>query len=229
MNNLLTIFALSTLLFSCAEAPSSKVTSYLLNTPEFNKSVVQSLQKITMAEHENRLILDDIVLPEYLKQPSLVMLVSGNQLHYAHYHVWGESLEQGIKKTLTLFLNHLFGQQQLNQQQVGKLLVLEKNDVNKTLHLSLEIDHFYPTDQGDVILTGRYWFNGSSSKVNNLSYKKNTVEFNFKQSIIANGYSQTVKQMHVLLGKLANNINQQTLVYMTTLPIGKRLANKNIN
>jgi len=212
MNKLLSIFVLSTLLFSCAEVPAPAVNYYVLNTPIFNQSADLSSHKLAITAQEKTLIIDDIVLPQYLKQPSLVMLVSDNQLHYAHYDVWGESLEQGIKKTLALFLNH---------QQAEKQLLLPRNNIDKNVHLSIEIDHFYPTDQGDVILSGRYWFTIKSSKVNKNIYKNGALEFYFKQNITANGYSQAVKQMHALLEQLANNINQQKRVFITALSVEK--------
>jgi len=221
MNKLLSVLTLSMLLFSCAEVPTPTVNYYLLNTPIPTKNSDQLPQKLAKTTQEKQLIIDDIVLPQYLKQPSLVMLVATNQLHYAHYDVWGESLEQGIHKTLTLLLNKLFEQPQLSRQKVNKQFLLTKDSIDKKIHLTVVIDHFYPTDQGDVILSGHYWFTNQSVNVNKKLYKKEVLKFYFKQSITANGYSQAVTQMHDLLEQLANNINQQALVFFTPLSAEK--------
>jgi len=192
MNKLLTVLALSTLLFSCAEAPSPQLTYYLLNTP-----VVTPVKQLP-EKNNTGLVIDEIVLPQYLKQPSLVMLMAENQLHFSHYHLWAESLEQSIHKVLWLLLTY---PEQATQD----------NLFNK-LHVTVEIDNFFPSEQGKVILSGRYWLTTSGSKVNKKLYKKYEYEFNFTQNINADGYSQAVKQMLDLLEQLSKEINKKAIV-----------------
>ncbi|PCI61836.1 MAG: hypothetical protein COB35_05205 [Gammaproteobacteria bacterium] len=180
MNKFLSVVMLSALLFSCAQAPTPNIHYYLLNTPVINEQV----KKTAVLDPSAHIELDRVLLPQYLKQQSLVMLIGENQLHYARYHLWGESLAHGIAKYIRQAVNHL------NIQDV-------KNA--KTLKLTIEIDHFYPTDQAQVILSGRYFF---KNKFN----KKRVFEFAFKQALRADGYSQAVKQMHALIEQLTQKI-----------------------
>ena len=187
------LITVTLLLFSCAQAPTPKVSYYLLNAPEHNLAG-DNEQTVVGGEHkvagDHKIILDNVILPQYLKQSSIVMLMNENQLHYARYHLWGESLQQGITKLIKQALTIT------NKQQ--------------SLHLTIEIDHFYPTDQTNVILSGRYWLSMTEAEVKNNQYVFN---FAFKQALKADGYGQAVKQMHVLIKQLAAQINQHAVAF----------------
>ena len=189
-------------LFSCAQAPTPEVNYYLLNTPEQNISANTHAE--TIDEH-SAITLVNVVLPQYLKQSSIVMLMNENQLHYARYHLWGESLTSAIAK--------IMNQSLMNTALVNKALsqqLLPQNAKQQVLHLVVEIDHFYPTDQARVILSGRYWLTNKNTKVKN---SKQAFDFAFKQTLTADGYGQAVKQMHVLVKQLTENIIQQAKVF----------------
>jgi len=127
------------------------------------------------------------------------MLIGENQLHYARYHLWGESLDHGIAKYIKQVVN-IFGNRENVNKELGDRELRNLDDNNdKTLKLTIEIDHFYPTDQAQVILSGRYW-------LKNKANKKQVFEFAFKQALSADGYSQAVKQMHALIEQLAKKI-----------------------
>jgi len=176
MKKIFSLVFFSLLLMSCAEAPVAQVHYYLLNTPSLKKSEQAPLS----TKKQNLLTIKQVVLPQYLNQASIVMLIDHNQLHYARYHVWAENLNIAITKQI-------------------KHVIAQQNNVSNSTQVTIEIDHFYPTEQSEVILAGHYRF----KKANN---DKQLVNFSFKQALKSDGYAQAVLQMQQLVTLLAQDI-----------------------
>ncbi len=190
MKNILLISTLIMLLSACSSSRENKIEYYLL-TP-YNESLkplnidhqqLDSRKKIA-------LYLQDVRLPQYLKQMQLVMLKGDNQLHFSHYHLWAENIEQSIRKTLKQTLTQVAW---LNNQRVN-------TEASKQVNLIIEIDNFYPTIQGKVVLTGRYWLQNSDLN--------KQVNFTFVEPLQQDGFAAAVKQMHSLLELLAIDIEK---------------------
>ncbi len=186
MNKLYSVILLSIFLSSCAQSPATEVNYYLLDTPNvIAKKLINNNLQESIPIKANNIIIDDVLLPQYLKQSSIVMLIGENRLHYAHYNLWGENLAQGVSKLI--------------QQSIGQI------NSPEPIHLTIEIDHFYPTEQGRVILSGRYMLR--------LKKDKKLFKFTLTQGLHKGGYSEAVKQMQLLIKELAKNItrNAKTL------------------
>ena len=125
-------------------------------------------------------------LPDYLNQNQLVMKQQSNKIAIANYHRWAEDLNQAITKLLI---------RQLNNRDFGYKFVSECQACPSA---RITINHFYPTESGDVLLEGHY----------SLSLK-NEIEQNnffFKTSLNQGGYDESVEKMRVLLGQLSQDI-----------------------
>lgn len=142
-------------------------------------------------------------LPEYLKQPNLVLQLSKHELSYAYYHTWAESLDDAIQKSLNQDLKALVKEQDKN-------LTEAKTTPSKRVNLTLNIDHFYATINSEVLLAGSYTF-VNTQQTQALSPQYN---FTFKANIEADGYPHSVAKMRGLIQELAQDIYlsyQQTM------------------
>jgi len=180
MKRILSIVILSVLLISCAETPVERTHYYLLNTTVLDKSKQVSIN----SNNQHLITIEQVVLPQYLNQASIAMLIDQNQLHYARYHVWAEDLSSAITKQL-------------------KQVIAQQNSVPSATKVIVEIDHFYPTEQSEVILAGHYWLKKSNTD-------PQLVNFSFKQGLKADGYAQAVLQMQQLVVLLADDIIEQS-------------------
>ncbi len=173
------IFFVLMLLTACGN-PKVPVTHYYLLSAGQEQSEHQT------EPTTSRLYLADIRLPQYLKQDHLVMKLSENKLHFSRYHQWAEGLAQAFAKSI-------------KQQVHTANFVLRPSD--SELSLVIEIDDFYPTEQGQVILTGRYWVNHHNAPDTAIA-----VPFNLRASLTTTGFEHAVKKMHLLVVLLAKQI-----------------------
>lgn len=131
------------------------------------------------------------------------MQVAENQLHFSHYDLWGESLTNAIEKSLKQDLNNL-----AEKNKVAFVAQVDK----KLPSLSVEIDHFYPSAQANVILAGRYWFSANSNNAKaTVSQVSIPIEFNFERSLTNNGYAAAVKGMRNMITELAQKISSDAV------------------
>jgi len=137
-----------------------------------------------------KLYLQNIRLPQYLKQPKLVILKEGNQLHFSHYHLWAESVEQGISKIV--------------KQQLPQVTWFNKMHAD-AISLVIEVDDFYPTTQGEVILKGRYWLQQGE--------KIKLINFSYTTSLESDGFVNAVKQMQSLLILFSADIEKAAIKF----------------
>ena len=129
-----------------------------------------------------------INLPEYLNQPNLVLKLSNHQIKIANYHFWAEDLSQGIQRVLINTLNNK------NNTSAYTAICL------KCTELLVTIDHFYPTEQGDVVLSGSYQRVGANESPQQMS-------FSFTKRLDEGGYDEAVAAMRSLLNDLVDSIN----------------------
>ncbi len=195
MKNILLTSILITLLSACTSSREYKVTYYLLTPYSAQAEPFEVLHQQVEASKKIALYLQDVRLPQYLKQMQLVMLKSDNQLHFSRYHLWAENIEQSIRKSLKQALTQVVW---LNQS----MNIETSNPVN----LVIEIDDFYPTIQGKVVLTGRYWLQNSDLN--------KQVNFTFVEPLQQDGFAASVKQMHALLELLAIDIEQSLSLFI---------------
>lgn len=177
---------ISVLLLGCNSQPTPTSHYYILNQ-QFDTQGLANLSPIRDIQ---------LGLPEYLKQPNLVIQLSKHELSYAYYHTWAESLDDAIKKGLHQDLTPLVKEQTTSGKQ-------HNINASSQVNLILDIDHFYATIDSKVVLSGSYSFiNTQETKA--LSPKYN---FTFKAEIEADGYPHSVAKMRQLILLLARDVS----------------------
>ena len=170
------------LMQGCTSAPTS-LNYYLLHSTNSMPLMHSAAQKA--------IILDKITLPEYLKQRGLVYQTSDTNLHISTRHLWAEPVEEGVTKVLTSAL-------------ADKKVSLNRGDQylnEESTHLSLHIEDFISTYEGDVVFSGQYTI---SSTANGTSFHP----FKFKATIENDGFSSSIKAMRNAITQLALHVDQ---------------------
>jgi len=180
------------LLVGCSSAPLSKTHYYLLNNQQAKLNVNDAGNE---PENPKRMMVLSVKdLPEYLNHPHLAMKTADHQLNYAHFHLWAEPLQLGVKKALLA---------ELNANNTGRYFIAEnRNKTHDNLtSLVVNIDYFHPTSDSLVTLSGQYWL----SKANKDQYSS-VQPFYFELQLEQDGYPHSVEKMRALVAKLATKI-----------------------
>jgi len=188
------VFAIfSIFLFSaCSSNNTPKTQYYLLNSPT---SVTESN---TGTKNSNKKSQDVTItlleLPDYLKQPNLVLQLSSHQLHYSNFHMWAEPLQRSIVHALAHDLNNF-------KSQYHFITPLTANEINTDTSLVVNISAFHVTHQSQAILVGSYWLQEESMK-------GKVTDNAFKLTVVLddNGYPHAVEQMRKAVTQLADEI-----------------------
>lgn len=169
-------------LLGCSSATSPQVNYYLLD----------SEPKATQNKTATRIVqLNPIHLPRYLDQPQLVTRDNNQKLIIANYHSWADDMSNSIRRILLNDLN----------SSIDDVFYIES--CQKCDNLIVNIEHFYPTSNGEVVLSGKYQL-----KKNN---KSNYYTFFLEDDLERDGYDHAVTKMRRLLQKLAVQINKEIL------------------
>ena len=192
--SIVTIFIII-LLTACSSHPQQKTQYYLLNSPTNINTLDHS------NEDQQNIVVELLELPEYLKQPSLVLQLSSHQLHYSHFHMWAEPLQNSIAQALL---------QELNQQDRRFHYVANTNVSPKALKnkITVDITAFHATHQSQAILKGTF-----SIQDNNITItEKNRISnFAITLPLNKNGYEHAVEQMRSSIKQLAEQIINQKI------------------
>ena len=184
--------AILCLLVGCSSAPLSKTSYYLLNNQKAGLTTNDVSGDSSMPKKVMVLSVRD--LPEYLIQPHLVMQMVDHQLNYAHFHMWAEPLQLGLKKALLT---------ELNSNNTETYFIAENRD-NREDNLAtvvVNIDYFHASSDSLVTLSGQYWL----SKSNEKQYSQ-VQPFYFEQQLEQDGYPHSVAKMRALVSQLAIKI-----------------------
>ncbi|MEI8647541.1 ABC-type transport auxiliary lipoprotein family protein [Paraglaciecola sp. Hal342] len=140
-------------------------------------------------------VVDRILLADYLKRPNLVMQIEGNQLYYSDIDLWAENLQTGIYNTLLAWLN--------DKATETRFIAYDSPDAPRNLErLVISIKRFMPTDQGKVITSGQYW-HVNKAQTDGLTSQES---FAFTSELSQQGYSHSVTLLAEQLLKLSNQI-----------------------
>ncbi|MCW8107867.1 PqiC family protein [Alteromonas ponticola] len=178
------IIALVLVLAGCA-SQSINLNYYLLHSPHGDNKAEQ--------QPVSQLSLQKLVLPEYLKQRSLVMQTSATTLHFSPHHVWAEPVQSGMLKALE---NDLWQQHQILSVPAG--LAQHNNDLSRA-DVAIVVDDFLPTYEGQAILRGKYW-------VMYPDQRKTMHIFTLQLNLSEDGFEHAVLQMQELVRKLSEHI-----------------------
>ena len=145
-------------------------------------------------------------LPGYLNQPNLILKLSNHQIKIANYHFWAEDVDQSIQRILISELSKI------------NSAISYTTRCETCKQLAVNIDHFYPTERGEVVLSGSYETINPQNLPHNLPQHEmtqltmtQTVQFSFTQKLNNGGYDEAVEVMRSLLGELANEIARDTI------------------
>ena len=192
-------------LMACSSKPLN-LNYYVLSTPQAAVPNQHSVSRV-------QIILQPILLADYLKQSSLVMQIAEHQMYFSRQDIWAERLDKAIQKTLLEDLNR----SQHAQFRAYPGLAGESN----TLSLTVQIDYFHPTFNSTVVSAGRYWIVDPSSQQ---SLEKT---FYLSLKLTQDGYAHAVEKQRELLQLLANEIQQNlesselTAPAKTTVPVSQ--------
>lgn len=175
----LTLFALA----GCINTQQAPQTFYYIldSTPQ----PASQTNDVKLGDSVKQIKVNPVVLPDYLNQPNLVLKLSDHQIKIANYHFWAEDLRQSIQQVLINELNLQNPKTSFSKICSGACLTLD-----------ITIDHFYPTEDGDVMLAGTYY--QSDTRV--------IKRFVLKRSLSNGGYDEAVPAMRALLSELASQI-----------------------
>ncbi|MGB2740229.1 MAG: PqiC family protein [Cognaticolwellia sp.] len=191
MKQALIIFGLSIILMTgCSSDNTPKTQYYLLNSPTLDSSGI-------IGDDNNPIITVQIEeLPDYLKQPSLVLQLSDHQLHYSNFHMWAEPLQVSIARSLTQDLNTI-------DNSHNYIIMTAPNTKKAKTAVVIDVIAFHATHHSKAILTGNYWLQQKNSKN---SLQKH--HFKFTVALDLDGYPHAVEQMRKAVTQLANEITE---------------------
>lgn len=178
------------LLAACSSGKSQKTQYYLLNSPTSTSTNNTTIHN----QNSQNIAITLIELPDYLKQPSLVLQLSSHQLHYSHFHMWAEPLQSSFLEALTQDLNNI-------NSRLHYFIPKASNQEISTDVVFVKVNAFHATHQSQAILTGTYWLQGED-------FKGEIAENNFNLTVALNqdGYEHAVEQMRKNVGQLAKKI-----------------------
>ncbi len=182
MRNIFLVFILAAFLIGCSStSKQSKPTLayYLLDSVQTQNSVASS------QKHE--VAFNTVVVSEYLSLPNLLLKNNNNEVTVANYHLWAEPLSFSIRRVV------------LNDIATRKPTLSLVDQCLKCESLVLHVDHFYPQENGDAVLSGRYVITRD---------KNNSTEhfFSLTTPLRNDGFNAAVTEMRLLLSRLSTHI-----------------------
>lgn len=173
------------LISGCAtSSPAPSIIYYLLDD---SRELINSPKKAKATE----VMVLLPTLSSYLRQPNLVMKGNKQKVIVANYHLWADPLANSIHRAIKMDL--ISGS--------DDLLLVETCDDCAVIRLV--IDHFYPSLDGNVHLTGHYAIHYQQQTANH--------PFSLLRVQTEDGYSAAVADMRVLVKELSHRIKQSLL------------------
>lgn len=174
-------FAIAIPLLSACASKSVPDTHFYLLDP--------APQKLSNDYREKLVGVSKIRLPKYLKNNQLMMLGAHNKLIPANYHKWADEFGPSIRRVL---IAHL---------ELASYTTSYTDACDQCDALNITIEHFYPTEDGRLILSGNY----ELETIDGISLRK---RFAYEETLPKAGYAQAVKEMNALVKQLAMEIEK---------------------
>ncbi|MDO6568889.1 ABC-type transport auxiliary lipoprotein family protein [Alteromonas sp. 1_MG-2023] len=151
--------------------------------------LLHSTSSQATSETSSSLLINKIILPDYLKQRGLVYQTSSTNLHIATEHLWAEPLDEGITKALKGAL-----------RSKGVTLLTHNVDAqNVQDYLTLQIDDFIATWQGDIVFSGQY-------TLKHLDEAQSAIHFDYTFPLENDGFPASIEVMREAITALATDI-----------------------
>lgn len=141
-------------------------------------------------------IIKPIYLADFLKQTGLIMQVNQHQLQPARSHLWAESLDEGIKKSL------------LHDLKLANLDYTVSGDYQwlagqARYEVQINIDQFHATHHSSVVMSGSYWIISTQTKKVLLNR-----DFSYQGELKEDGYEHAVSRLRDLIRQLSLQIGE---------------------
>ena len=176
-------------LTGCSNAPT-KTSYYVLDSASVLETKTQPGLSYPLV------IIKPVTLADFLKQTGLIMQINQHQLQLSHSHLWAESLDEGIKKSVihdlkTANLNYTFS---ADYQWLAEQARYE---------VQINIDQFNATDHSSAIMSGSYWIiDRQEKKV--LANK----DFTYQDELQEDGYEHAISKLRELIRQLSLQIGE---------------------
>lgn len=138
------------------------------------------------------LIVESIQLPDYLHGRSIAMQTGPNLIESARHHFWAESLQDAIAKLLTQDIAR-------HTHSIDVDRDAGRRTDDEFCRLRVEFDAFHPTNQSQVVASGRYRISSELSSERR--------EFSLKRTLTSDGYAHAVDELRSTLEMLAQQIS----------------------
>jgi len=171
----------SLLLLGCSAIEAEKPVNYYVldaKPSAVNKKLIRSTYAVNPIE-----------LPDYLNQPNIVLRDESQRLHIAYYHSWADDLASTIRRVVITELNSAKNNARFNAR------------CDNCDSIAVTLAHFYPTTQGEVVLSGSY----QVIKAEQLPLSQ---DFFIQVDLDEDGYEHAVEKMREALVALTTLINQ---------------------
>jgi len=183
-------------LLAAAACSSVPETSYYLLTTSSPATAMGDVARATPPPGwpaERVLGLGRIEVADYLNQPGLVLETAEHQIRPATYHRWAEPLPRGIRRALLENLTAVLPGLRVEN--------LSESTRRLDYRLDLVIERFHGTDQGTVVLGGR-WSLASGDGQRQVAGEP----FNYRERIASPGYLASVAVQAELLAQLSQAV-----------------------
>lgn len=189
MNKLLVviIFFCISLISGCSSQPH-RVKYYSLSLSRDASSEQQLVAK-------NLVVIEPIVLAQYLNYENLLFQVNENELNIALGARWSEKLDDSIFRVLAGLMENKLPAYRFEKQNHRWVKKPE-------YRIRIEFEHFHPTYQGETVTGGYFWVFDSA---NNLKEKK---RFYIRVALDKNGYLHAVSKLDESLVILSEQVVQ---------------------
>lgn len=185
------------LLTACSTQPVVKVNYYFLEQPGQAQPVAgQSPAKAHVAVQYPR-------LAGYLNQLNIAMQRDDHQLYYSTQHAWAEKLDIGMHTALLADLNAGSDQYSFVSERAPTA------DLS-TIQVIIDVTHFIPTKDGEVIFSGHYWL--LDIKQNNKQTEVlQAQDFSYRASLDQDGFPHAVSKLRELIQHLSTDIKSSVV------------------
>lgn len=188
------------LLAACTSTPAPVINYYRLGETPLQRSA-------ELATNLPALVIDRVVLAQFLGQSGLVLAQGDHQLQVSRTHLWAEGLEYALPRALLAALER--GSQEFR-------IYLDAMDYipRRDYELRLQLESFHVTAAGEVVAAGRYQLVDTARMIE-LAARN----FHFTENLEVDGYPHAVERMQVLVDRLAASISQDLSAYHERQPV----------
>ena len=169
-----------------------------LSSSETDKQVIAT-------EHDVKIVIGPIELQEYLDRPQIVTRVSSNELKFAEFDQWAESLKNNISRVLAENISILLSTEDVFVYPLKRSELIEYQVI-------MEVTRFDGTPGGNVVLD-THWaiLTGDEGKmllIKKSSYSRPTGGEDYQALVAAK--SQTLADFSRDIAQAINSITQET-------------------